>query len=241
MLSIIIPTLNEEKYLPLLLSSIKEQNYKEDIEIIVADAGSKDKTVEIAKKYGCKVIPGGMPAKGRNEGAKVAKGELLLFFDADVILPTGFLKEFLKKFKQNNIDVASTGLKATSNKLIYKIGSKLWNLYFKANQYLFPCAGGFCILVKKPLHKRLGGFDETVKIEEDFIYVRKAKKIAKFHFFLSPRFLVSTRRFEEEGLSKTLFKYALIELYNIFIGPVKTDIFKYKFGHSSKKKRDNVK
>ena len=82
MLSIIIPALNEENYLPLLLESIKKQDFK-DYEIIVADAGPKDKTVQIAKNYGCKIAPGGLPAKGRNQGAKIAQGDLLLFITAD--------------------------------------------------------------------------------------------------------------------------------------------------------------
>ncbi len=79
MLSIIIPTLNEENYLPLLLESIKKQNFN-DYEIIVADAGSTDKTLEIAKNYGCITMAGGLPAKGKNEGAGMAKGDLLFFF-----------------------------------------------------------------------------------------------------------------------------------------------------------------
>ncbi len=74
MISIIIPTLNEEKYLPKLLRSIKEQDFKEELEIIVADANSEDKTREIAKKFSCKIVEGGLPAKARNEGAKIAKG-----------------------------------------------------------------------------------------------------------------------------------------------------------------------
>lgn len=93
-MSIIIPTLNEEKFLPRLLDSIKKQDSK-DYEIIVADAGSKDATVEIAKKYRCKIVQGGLPAKGRNEGAKIAQGDLLLFLDADVQLPSDFLKNSL--------------------------------------------------------------------------------------------------------------------------------------------------
>ena len=95
MISIIIPTLNEEKYLPLLLASIKNQAFKE-YEIILADAGSKDRTVEIAKQYGCRIIPGGSPSKGRNEGAKVAKGELLFFIDADAVLPPKFFEKSLR-------------------------------------------------------------------------------------------------------------------------------------------------
>ena len=94
MVSIIIPTLNEEEYLPRLLQSIKEQKYK-DYEIIVADAGSQDKTLEVAKKYGAVITGGGHPGKGRNEGVKVAHGNAFLFLDADVSLPKNFLSEFM--------------------------------------------------------------------------------------------------------------------------------------------------
>ena len=62
-LSIIIPTYNEEKYLPELLKSIKEQNFS-SYEIIVADNDSNDNTVKIAESYGCKVVSGGLPAIG---------------------------------------------------------------------------------------------------------------------------------------------------------------------------------
>ena len=96
MLSIIIPALNEEKYLPLLLKEIKKQNFADDLEIIVADAGSEDKTVEIAKNYGCKIVQGGLPARGRNEGAKIAQGDIFLFMDADnIYLPKNFLEKLI--------------------------------------------------------------------------------------------------------------------------------------------------
>lgn len=235
MLSIIIPALNEEKYLPLLLDSIKKQDFK-DYEIIIADADSTDKTVEIAKKYGCRIVRGGLPAKGRNEGVKEAKADLLLFLDADVILPKGFLAEFLQKFKKNKLDIATTALKMIGSKKAYKIGSKLWNFYFWTNQIFLPCAGGFCLLVKKELHRKLGGFDEKIKVGEDFIYARKSKKFAKFKFFRSPKFLISTRRAEKEGLLKSALKYILIDLHMVFLGPVKSDIFRYKFGHCLKEK-----
>ena len=105
-LSIIIPTLEEEKYLPLLLDSIKKQNLKRDYEIIISDAGSKDRTIEIAESQGCKIVKGGLPAKGRNEGAKIAQGELFLFLDADTMLPENSLEKFIFEFKKRNLDIA---------------------------------------------------------------------------------------------------------------------------------------
>ena len=104
MLSIVIPTLNEEKYLPRLLDSIKNQDFY-DYEIIVSDAESSDKTIEIAKKYGAKTLvytTTKHPSAQRNEGAKIAKGELLLFLDADVVLTPGFLTSALKEFKDRH-------------------------------------------------------------------------------------------------------------------------------------------
>ncbi len=60
MLSIIIPTLNEEKYLLGLLNSLKKQTYM-DFEVIIADNNSKDRTKQIAKKHGCKIVKGDLP------------------------------------------------------------------------------------------------------------------------------------------------------------------------------------
>ena len=84
-ISIIIPTYNEEEYLPKLLESIKSQDFT-DYEVIVADAQSDDNTREIAKEYGCIVVEGGLPGPGRNRGAEVAQGEILLFLDSDLEL-----------------------------------------------------------------------------------------------------------------------------------------------------------
>ena len=93
-ISIIIPTKNEEDFLPLLLKSIKKQTYS-NYEIIVADAGSSDNTKEIAKKSGCKLVKGGYPDEGRNKGAEKAskKSNIFIFMDSDIILPS---KNFIK-------------------------------------------------------------------------------------------------------------------------------------------------
>ncbi len=228
-LSIIIPTLNEEKYLPLLLQSIKKQDFK-DYEIIVADAGSTDRTIKIAKNYGCRIISGGLPAKGRNQGAKIAKGDLFLFLDADIIfLAPDFLGKLLKKFKKRSLDIASFPV-SPQGKTIDRIVYKIYNSWTDLTQKFLPHASQV-ILVKKEIHRFVKGFDEEIKIGEDHAYARETKKFGKFGFLGIKPILTSARRFEVDGRLKTYLKYFLAGLYIFFFGPIKSDIFKYKFGH----------
>jgi glycosyltransferase involved in cell wall biosynthesis len=238
MLSIIIPTLNEENYLPLLLGAIKQQNFA-DLEIIIADAGSIDKTLEIAKSYGCRVAPGGEPAKGRNEGAKTAKGDMLLFMDADnIYLPKNFLEKLTSDFKKRNLDVASFTLCPEGNgfdKFAYQIYNNWVNLTQK-----FLAFATNSILVKKELHQTIGGFDEEIKIAEDHDFAQRAAKIGKFGFIKTEPVLTSTRRFERDGRFKTYLKYLLAGVHILFLGPVKSDIFKYRFNQYSKNEKKEL-
>jgi len=233
-ISIIIPVLNEEKYLPLLLKSIKKQSFS-DYEIIVADAGSKDKTVEIAKQYGCKVIKGGLPAKGRNDGAKIAKGDLLFFLDADAVLPDNFLEKSLKEFQDKELDFAAFGLLPHNGTKFDNIAFNLfYNRYIFALERILPHASQG-VLVKKPLFFKLKGYDEGIKLAEDHDLARRAKKKAKYGILKADKIFISDRRFKKDGRLSVGVKYLLCELHMIFLGPVRSDIFKYKFDHYSKK------
>jgi len=230
MISIIVPTFNEEKYLPFLLDSIKKQEFQ-DLEIIIADAGSKDKTIEIAKKFDCQIIKGDLPAKGRNEGAKIAKGDLFLFLDGDTILPENFFEKALKEFKKRNLDIASFCLEPQTKSQFKKL---LFNLFYNLPILVLEkilAHGAQAILVKKEIFEKIGGFDEKIKFAEDHSFVRKAKKFGKFGILRSIKILSSSRRFKKDGWIKTYLKYLLAEIYMIFFGDIKRDIFKYKFGH----------
>lgn len=231
-LSIITPTLNEEKCLPLLLESIKKQSF-EDYEIIVADAGSKDKTVEIAKKYGCIVVKGGRAAKGRNEGAKIASGDLFLFIDSDIIMPDGFLEDALEKFMKFNLGVASFPCHFLGNR-VDLLASQIYNIWMNLTQKILPHSFGV-IMAKKSVHEAVDGFDEQIKAVDDVDYVVRASKIAKYGFLKTTPLPSSSRRIEKDGRFITYSKYILIELHTIFLGPIKSDIFNYKFGHYNDK------
>ncbi len=106
-LSIIIPTRNSSDHLDTCLQSIKKMIFpKGDIEIIVADNQSGDKTIEIARKYMAKIVHiRGIPPRvceQRNSGALKAKGDYLYFFDHDMDLPINFFTQFRKQVNETN-------------------------------------------------------------------------------------------------------------------------------------------
>ena len=152
--SIIIPTYNEEDYLPVLLDSIKEQDFN-DYEVIVADANSKDRTREIAEEYGCTVVDGGLPAVGRNNGAKVAKGEILLFLDSDLQLTEDYLAKVLYEFRMENLGIAITQMLPMSNKIEDKLYHDFANYFMISVENIKPHgAGCYGIIAKRELHEK---------------------------------------------------------------------------------------
>jgi len=234
MLSIIIPTFNEEKFLPHLLESLQKQTFN-DFEIIVADNNSTDATRSIALKAGVRVVKGGLPARGRNNGAKVAQGEWLLFLDADVILPFDFLEKAMAEIYEQNVFIASCLIKPLSDRRIDKFLHNVVNLYFRATKKFFPHAPGFCIFVKKEFHQLVGGFNEKLKLAEDHDYVLRSSKIGNFDFLRGIHIPVSVRRLDKDGRFNISVKYLAAEAHLIFLGPIYSNIFNYKFGYFDEK------
>ena len=109
--SAIIPTWNEERYLPKCLQSLKNQSGKTSFEIIVIDGGSTDKTVEIAQQYGDKVFVKSRQPVGaaRNTGAKEASGRILAFIDADTVASESWLDSIVHTFEMSPHAVGVTG------------------------------------------------------------------------------------------------------------------------------------
>lgn len=229
--SIIIPTFNEERFLPRLLTSLKSQTVSPK-EIIVADAFSVDKTRPIAKLFGCKIVDGGMPAKARNNGAKHARGSILLFLDADVALPPRFLEQTIAEMENKKLDIASCFVTPLSSLRVDKILHSFANNYMKFTQNFYPHIPGCCIFVRRSLHQKVSGFDESIILAEDHDYVKRAKEFGKFSYLRCYKIPISVRRLSKEGRIKFSLKYIAIELHLIFLGKIKTNIFHYSFDYS---------
>lgn len=227
--SVIIPTFNEQKYLPKLLTSLKKQTTPPK-EIIVSDAYSLDNTRKVAKSFGAKVVDGGLPSLGRNLGAKKASQPLLVFLDADVVLPPYFLEKTIAEMQLRKFDITSCYITPRSPLKVDKILYQIANQYMKLTCSFYPHINGFCIFVKKEIHQSIGGFDETIILAEDKDYVRRAKKVGKFGYLKSYKIPVSVRRLIKEGRMKMVLKVIAMELHLVFLGKIRKDIFNYKFG-----------
>ena len=232
-ISIIIPTYNEEEYLPKLLESIKTQDFT-DYEVIVADAQSNDNTREIAKEYGCIVVEGGLPGPGRNRGAEVAQGEILLFLDSDLELTEHYLRNVIEEFEEGEYGIAITQMTPLSQKKRDIYLHDLANWFMIAVENIKPHgAGCYGIISRRELHEEINGFDENLSFGEDTDYIERMAEISEFKVLRNAKIGVSTRRLEEEGLYTLLKQYGKSTV-NDFRGKRTTaEELGYGFGHDS--------
>jgi glycosyltransferase involved in cell wall biosynthesis len=211
-ISVIIPAFNEEKFLGNCLLSLKEQDFK-DFEIIVVDNNSTDKTAEIAKKFGAILVSEKKQgvAFARNKGAKIAEGEILVFTDADTILPKNWLSRIQKEFERDKELIAFGGsCEFYSGPISARISSKFLLKPFLILDKFF--SGGFNLMgcnmaIKRETFFKIGGFNENLKLNEDVEISYRLRKIGKVK--LDPNFKVKTsgRRFRH-GLIFGIINYA---------------------------------
>ena len=240
MISIIIIAKNEEEYLPRLLKSIKEQDYK-DYELILSDADSTDRTKEIGEEYNCKIIKGGLPSIGRNNGAKIAKGNLLLFLDSDVEMPKDFLSKVIKEFEKRKLGVGTPYHKPITNKKIDKALYDAYNKWTIATQHFYPHGAGCAVFCKKEVFDKVKGFDEKLLFAEDHDFVKRCKKKSKFRILRSSSILVDVRRLDKEGRFNLVKKYVKGALHRTFKGEMYNPPFEYELQGGVKVKEESKK
>jgi len=239
MLSIVIPTKDEQHDLPVLLESIKQQTMQ-PAQVIIADAQSTDRTREIAVSYGAKVVEGGLVSAGRNRGAEHVNTELILFLDADVELrDPEFLEKAVGEMMERKLDLATCDVFPLSDRHVDHFLHNAYNAYSRAWGSVFPHAPGFCMFVRKKIHDQIGGFDESIPFCEDHEYAQRLGKIGSFGILKSTKIPVSIRRMDRDGRIKIAIKYLLAELHIAFIGPIKHNHFNYTFGHKKTKNKTN--
>lgn len=207
--SFIIPTYNEEKYIVQCLKSLRAQVMSGDTyEIIVSDACSNDKTCILAREYANKIIQTNERgiSIGRNRGAFAAKGDILIFIDADAIVRNDFLKQCEITFKDEDI-VCMTGIAIPKDgsliqRIVYK-GTYLLVKFFKIfNLALFP---GICVAYRKSTFLKAGGFREDFGVVEDLDLSKRISKYGRCVINKDAVAYVSTRRLEKKLLSTVLF------------------------------------
>jgi hypothetical protein len=228
-LSVVVPTLNEAGVLPALLDALAAQTRPPD-EIVVADAGSRDGTVDLARERGARVVPGGLPGAGRNRGAQATTGDLLLFLDADVLPSVDFVASLLAAFARAAGDVATCLMAPQGDRMAERISYDVANLYLQVVQPFSPHAPGFCILVRRSIHVQIAGFDESLLMAEDHDYVQRAARRGRFVVLSDVRLPVSSRRLESEGLPRLGFKYLWCEMHALSGKGVRSLPFQYEMG-----------
>ncbi len=229
MVSIIVPTYNEEAFLPRLLASIDAQDGPER-ELIVADNRSRDRTRAIARAAGARVVRGGTPAVGRNSGAAAAQGEYLLFLDADAVLPEGFLPRIVRRFDEEFVDICVPWIRPIdSTKAVFRTIFQFTNTFNKLMESLQPQGLGVCILVTRRLHERIGGFSEAKRSSEDFDYINRASLVGRFRVFSNVFVYHSVRRYLAEGVGPLVQKQFESGVLQVLTGRAR-EMEDYQFG-----------
>ena len=203
MISVIIPTLNEEGVLAKTLSRLSSGD---NLEIIVADGGSEDATVEIAESLGAQVV---FSPKGRgiqlNRGVEASSGELLLFLHGDTMLADGFAPLIRHTMERPDCGAGAFSLKIDSTRLSLSLVAYCANMRSRLLQMPYGDQG---IFTSRNMYDRVGGFAE-VTIMEDYIFIRNLRKHGKI-YILDEAALTSARRWQNMGVIRTTLINQLI-------------------------------
>ena len=203
-LTIVIPAKNEVEMLPRLLGSLSRQDYEglAETQVIVADAGSTDGTVEVALSFmdrlRVEVIEGGLPSVGRNAGARLATTPYVLFLDADVELPEPtLLRRALWRMRRRRLHLVTTNIGCREGSFFDDALYMGNNFMQRIGSVLKPFATGMFMLFDREAFWALGGFNERALFAEDYLL---SKGVARTRFrIVRGKVLTTNRRFQKLG------------------------------------------
>lgn len=222
-LSIIIPVLNEEENLKVLLPYLKENAFDAN-EIIVVDGGSQDATSLVAQNENAKIIASDKGrAKQMNAGASVATGEILYFLHADTFPPKGYdtlIKETVKAGK----NAGCFRMKFDSHHWWLRLAGWFTKFNWKI------CRGGDqSLFITKSVFEEIGGYDENYLIYEDNVLINKLYRQKSFSV-LPGTVTTSARRYLEKGIWKLQYHFWVIHTKHFWgASPVKLHEYYEKY------------
>ena len=212
LLSVVIPAFNEERYLGETLASLKqarvllERERGIQVELIVVDNNSDDSTADVARAQGATVItePHNV-AKVRNTGAKTCHGDVIVFVDADTLVPDALLVRIADAMSDETCFGGAMDTEYRPTKLAVRIYLQFWRVIGT----LTGMAQGATQFYRRDIFFALDGYDETLFMGEDVDLYWRLKKLAKrknAHVALIEDIRVrpSTRRFDQWRLWRTL-------------------------------------
>ena len=194
--SVIIPTLNEEPNIRRCLAHVR--TIDPDVEIVVADGGSADRSLHIAEEAGAVVCRSGC---GRgiqmNAGAALASGDILLFLHADTRLPPETFRVLREFFEDENVQVGTF-------RVAYDARHPLLDMYTRIARYdsMFSSFGDQCIVARRRFFESLGGFPQW-PLFEDVHFLRMARRNTRIYKFPAT-VTTSARRLRENGFVRQL-------------------------------------
>jgi cellulose synthase/poly-beta-1,6-N-acetylglucosamine synthase-like glycosyltransferase len=226
-LSFVIPAHNEEKYIGHCLLSITKKLHTNspDVEIIVVDNASTDRTGKIARQFpGVRIVE--EPKKGivlaRRAGFLRAAGKLVANIDADTILPPGWIETVLREFQKDRRLVCLSGpfiyydLSLWARILQRGFYGLAFSVYL-INRFVLrvnSMVQGGNFVIKKAAFEGVGGFDVAIDFYgEDADVARRLNRVGRVKFTFRLPILASGRRLAREGILRTGFRYALNYLW----------------------------
>ena len=180
--SIIVPAFNEERLLPATLDVIVEAARVFDdagwsSELIVCDNNSTDRTAEIARAAGARVVfePVNQISRARNAGAALATGEWLVFVDADSHPSAALFADVLSAINRGDCMAGGSTVAVDSTLLVARVTVAIWNRFSRSTRWL---AGSF-IFCETAVFRRIGGFSERLYAAEELDLSRRLKRLAR--------------------------------------------------------------
>ncbi len=211
MISIIIPTFEEEDHIGRLIHYLKTKAahpHPGISEILVVDGNSHDRTADEADKAGALVIMASK--KGRayqmNEGARRAKGRVLYFLHADTFPPITFAEDILRAISRNE---QAGGFRLSFDDPHFMLRLYGWFTRFDINAFRY---GDQSLFITKELFEQVGGFDETLIVMEDNELIGRIKRLANYSI-IPKNVITSARKYRNNGIIRLQFAFILIYLF----------------------------